>query len=235
MKKRLKINGLIVVFIFLASTFFPSVFLRKDNRTVFIEIWDIVGIALILLGQALRASARGYKSEHSGEGGYLIRGGPYAFVRNPMYLGIFLIGLGIVLVLFKWWAVCILILLFVFRYTPLIFNEEKILMSMFPDQYPVYKKQVPRILPSLGGLLKKDISEYLPLRLPWLTKEIGSMFAVLFITLFLESWEDIKNGGLRMVFKELIAASIMVALFVLLVVYLSRRTGSFRDGIPAKE
>jgi uncharacterized membrane protein YczE len=73
-------------------------------------------------------------------------------------------------------------------------------------------------------LLEKDISEYLPLRFSWVKKELGSILAVLLITIFVESWEDIKNQGVRVYLRETIAMFITIILFIILVIYLSGRT-----------
>ncbi len=181
-------------------------------------------MAFILLGQLFRASARGYKSEHSGEGTLLIQGGPYSLVRNPMYLGILLIGLGIVLMFFRWWVAGVFLFIFILRYVLLIFKEEKKLLKIFPEEYPSYQLQVPRLLPSAEALLQKDIKAYLPLKPSWLKKEIGTILAVLLFTLLLESWEDIKLEGLRIYLKEAIGIFLVIIFFVYLTAYLERRT-----------
>ena len=193
MKRRLKINGFIMSIAVFAIAFFPALFFRRASPDYLESLTEITGVALILLGQILRVSGRGYKSEHSGNGHSLIRSGPYMLVRNPMYLGILLIGLGIVAMLFQWWVLCIFLPVFTIRYLLLIFKEEKKLAALFPVAYPVYQRSVPRLLPSLSVIATKDVGEYLPLKLSWLKKELGSMLAVLLITLLLESWEEIKN------------------------------------------
>jgi protein-S-isoprenylcysteine O-methyltransferase Ste14 len=108
-KKRLKVNGVIMGFAALAIAFFPRFFLRVYSGGIQEEILEAAGFALILLGQIIRVSARGYKAEHSQDSWALIQGGPYQVVRNPMYLGIFLIGLGVVLAIFRWWAAAVFI------------------------------------------------------------------------------------------------------------------------------
>ena len=225
MKKRLKINGLVMSLATLLLAAFPTVFLRKEITGFLDNIAEIFGIALILLGQLMRVSARGFKSEHSQNGNVLIDGGPYSLVRNPMYLGIFLIGLGVVLMLFEWWVVTIFIVFFIIRYILLIFQEEKKLRSLFPGSYPAYCNAVPhRMCPSINALLERDICEYIPLRLKWIKKEIGSIITVLFLVLLVESWEDIKHGGIREYLKELIGISVVILLFICLVGYLNRCT-----------
>ncbi|HTZ11678.1 MAG TPA: isoprenylcysteine carboxylmethyltransferase family protein [Candidatus Margulisiibacteriota bacterium] len=234
MKKRLKVNGIIGFFAFILIILFPAVFLRSEPA----EFWDsaaeVFGIAMILMGQLLRICARGYKAENSKRGEALIQGGPYALVRNPMYLGILLIGLGIVLVLFQWWASAIFLLIFVMRYLLLIFKEEKKLQVLFPKEFSDYQKRVPRILPSISALARGDISEYLPVRPIWIKREIGSVCAVLFLTLLLETWEDIIRQGARFYLRELTAIFLTILLFVVTVVYLSRTTSRNDHALSAR-
>jgi len=210
---------------------FPKAFFRKVDVYLSDGAAEVFGVAFILLGQMFRASARGYKSEHSQEGRILIQEGPYALVRNPMYLGILLIGLGIVLVLFEWWAVFIFLLVFTIRYISLIFKEEKNLMILFPQAYPDYCKKVPRILPSLAILSQKDISEYLPLKLSWVKKEIGSILAVLLIAIFAESFEEIKSRGMKIYIVEMLGIVLVITLFICLIYHLSRRTNNFKKDV----
>jgi protein-S-isoprenylcysteine O-methyltransferase Ste14 len=225
MKKRLKINGLVMFLATLLLVAFPAVFLRKDISGSSDSIAEIFGIALILLGQLIRVSARGYKSEHSQNGNVLIKGGPYSLVRNPMYLGIFLIGLGVVLMLFQWWVMMIFIVFFVIRYLLLIYQEERKLKILFPENYAAYCQDVPhRMYPSINALLERDIFEYIPIKMKWLKKEISSIIAVLFLVILLESWADIKYEGIGEYLKELIGISVIIILFVCLVGYLNRRT-----------
>jgi len=226
MKGRIKINGIIITFAVLLISALPSFFLRSCPSNPMEEAIETFGIALMLMGQILRVSARGYKSEHSQDGSILIQSGPYAFVRNPMYLGILLIGIGIVLMVFKWWVALIFLAVFSIRYMILTFKEEKKLKAVFGRQYEDYCKLVPRILPSLGAIFNKDIREFLPLKISWLKKEICPILLVLFITLLIESWEDIKNEGFLIYLKESSGIFITIILFIGLVVYLSKRTNT---------
>ena len=225
MKKRLKINGIIIFLATVIAVAFPTVFFRIKSSGAWDQIAEIFGVAFILLGQLIRVSARGYKSDNSKEGLALIDSGPYSLVRNPMYLGILLIGLGVVLMLFEWWIVIIFILVFVIRYLFLIFKEEKKLIGVFPKNYPIYCKKVPhRIRPSMRDLLERDIVEYLPLKISWIKKEIGSILVVLLVTLFVESLEDIQHFGIRFYLREALGIFVIILLFICLVWYLSRRT-----------
>ncbi|MCX5669261.1 MAG: hypothetical protein NTX89_03995, partial [Candidatus Omnitrophica bacterium] len=122
MKKRLKVNGIIMGFSALVIVFFPKFFLRIYSGSIQEKILEVLGFTFILLGQIIRVSARGYKAEHSLDSRALIQGGPYQVVRNPMYLGIFLIGLGVVLAVFRWWAAVVFAVVFIMRYILLIYQ-----------------------------------------------------------------------------------------------------------------
>jgi protein-S-isoprenylcysteine O-methyltransferase Ste14 len=234
MKRRIKINGMIIALAVLSLAAFPTVFLRRNLGGLWEEAIEILGIVFILLGQLIRVSARGYKSEHSSDGHTLIQGGPYALVRNPMYLGILLIGLGVVFFLFKWWVACIFLFIFIIRYLPLMLKEEKELLSAFGDTCQDYYKKVPRILPSLSMILKTDINECLPLKLSWLKKEIGAILAVLLIVVFIESWEDIRNEGIGIYIWESVILIIAFMLFIGLLIYLVKKTGDPKKNVSDK-
>lgn len=192
------------------------------------ELLEALGFGLILLGQIIRVSARGYKAEHSQVSHALIQGGPYQIVRNPMYLGIFLIGLGVVLAVFKWWAIVVFVAVFVVRYILLIYQEEKKLTLMFPQAYPEYCRRVPRIFPAFTSIIKLDISEYLPIKLSWFKKEIGSILTLLLLTLLVESAEDVMQGGLQVYLQRSIWIFLTFIFFFIFIIFLSRRTGKIK-------
>jgi protein-S-isoprenylcysteine O-methyltransferase Ste14 len=234
MKKRLKINGIIMGCAAIVVAFLPGIFLRNNPSGGIEEYIEILGFSFILLGQIIRVSSRGYKAEHSRESQALIQGGPYQVVRNPMYLGILLIGLGVILAVFKLWVAVIFLIVFVIRYILLIYKEEKKLLAAFPGAYREYCKKVPRILPSLSSLIKLDAAEYLPIKIPWIKKEIGSILSLLFLTLFAESREDIYREGIKAYLRQSLWLILTFVLFIIFVILLSKRTGK-RDESSANK
>jgi protein-S-isoprenylcysteine O-methyltransferase Ste14 len=101
-----------------------------------------VGSLIALIGVAIRAVASGHISKNS----ELTTSGPYAYTRNPLYLGSIVIALGFAVAALSGWIVLALVVLFVAIYIPVILAEEAFLGSRFPE-FDRYARQVPRLLP----------------------------------------------------------------------------------------
>jgi hypothetical protein len=78
----------------------------------------------------------------------LATSGPYAYTRNPLYLGSLLIGLGFALAAGSWWVVAALVVMFFAVYLPVIRDEEAFLRRTFPE-FDEYARLVPRMFPRL--------------------------------------------------------------------------------------
>jgi hypothetical protein len=106
---------------------------------------DLLGICCIFFGAALRAYASGFLDKE----GRLTIAGPFAFVRNPLYLGTLLMVCGVAESQDAWVA---LALAFVFGLSILhlvSLAEEKVLAVKFPNTFPRYRREVPRFFPRL--------------------------------------------------------------------------------------
>jgi protein-S-isoprenylcysteine O-methyltransferase Ste14 len=102
------------------------------------------GLVLIVPGLWLRAYAAGYVKKNA----ELTRTGPYAYTRNPLYLGSMSIAAGFAVAAGQWWLVVLLIAMFLAIYVPTILSEEEFLRDTFP-QFEEYAQRVPRLLPRL--------------------------------------------------------------------------------------
>lgn len=110
------------------------------------------GFGVIIAGLLVRFWAAGYIKKIR----ELTTSGPYAFVRNPLYVGNFLIGLGFCLFVNNIYLSVIYILLFTFFYLGTMKKEEILLTQLFGDAYIEYKKAVPLFLPSLKPYKSKN-------------------------------------------------------------------------------
>jgi protein-S-isoprenylcysteine O-methyltransferase Ste14 len=72
--------------------------------------------------------------------------GPYAFSRNPMYVGWTLLNLGIALAANNLWILLSLPIVIFYTHKFVILNEEQILEGQFGDQYLEYKNSVRRYI-----------------------------------------------------------------------------------------
>jgi protein-S-isoprenylcysteine O-methyltransferase Ste14 len=113
--------------------------------------WKLLGLALLLTGLFLRAwgaasAGRHTRSAHL-EAETLATGGPYAYVRNPIYLGSMTLGLGMILLLGDPWMYLPYSATFGFLFFFIIPGEEEFLRLKFGSDYRNYAANVPRFLP----------------------------------------------------------------------------------------
>jgi len=101
-------------------------------------------LALVIPGLWLRAYASGYVKKNE----ELTTTGPYAYTRNPLYLGSMLIAAGFAVALMSWSVALVLAIGFLVIYVPVIASEERFLRATFPG-FDEYCQRVPRILPRL--------------------------------------------------------------------------------------
>lgn len=80
----------------------------------------------------------------------------YSIVRHPLYLGNFLISLGIVLFVQSWWFVAVFILLFWLYYERIVFTEEEFLRDRFGEGYLVWASDTPAFLPRFRNWSRQD-------------------------------------------------------------------------------
>jgi protein-S-isoprenylcysteine O-methyltransferase Ste14 len=102
----------------------------------------LAGFAIALVGIVVRALASGHIRKNAA----LATTGPYAYTRNPLYLGSIIIAVGFIVAARNVWIGLAALAMFAFIYVPVITAEEKYLRSAFPT-YDGYAREVPRFLP----------------------------------------------------------------------------------------
>jgi hypothetical protein len=102
------------------------------------------GVIAIAPGLLIRALASGHVRKNEA----LATSGPYAYTRNPLYLGSLLIGVGFAIAARSGWIAPALIAMFFAIYVPVIRGEEKFLREKFRE-FEEYARNVPRMFPRL--------------------------------------------------------------------------------------
>lgn len=117
-------------------------------------------LAIVIAAQFFRTWAAGFvgttargRETHAD---VLLTAGPYAHVRNPMYLGNLIITTALAMMSGLWYALPIAWTAYAFVYGNVIPYEETYLRELFGEAYQAYYRAVPRLLPTLRGYPKRQ-------------------------------------------------------------------------------
>ncbi len=142
--------------------------------------------------------------------------GIYSVVRHPLYLGNYLIILGIVMSLPVWWGTVIYSLLFMLYYERIMLAEEAFLRGIYKEKYMKWAETTPAFIPSFTGWVKSD----LPFSIRNILKrEYPGFFAIVAAYTIIELLQNI-------VIKDKIDLAPSWSIFFIsgLVIYLTLRT-----------
>lgn len=125
----------------------------------------VVGTLFIAGGEFLRIWAVGYagastRARTLGAARDLVTTGPYSYVRNPLYLGNFLLSFGVCLLSNVYWLVAVLVIGYFCQYLPIIALEETYLLESCGSVYQAYREQVPRFLPQFRPYLNPSDHDF---------------------------------------------------------------------------
>ena len=113
-----------------------------------------VGGAIAVIGLLIRAWASGHIRKNQN----LAVSGPYAYTRNPLYLGSFVLGVGFTIASGVWWLGLVFIALFLGIYFPVMRVEAGELIEIFGEEYRVYASRVPLFFPRPMRVKKSEIN-----------------------------------------------------------------------------
>jgi protein-S-isoprenylcysteine O-methyltransferase Ste14 len=105
----------------------------------------VVGALIAFAGLFIRAWATGHLRKND----ELVVTGPYAFTRNPLYFGSFLLGLGFCIAGRNLWILMVFLAGFTLLYSNVIQQELRNLRTLFPEEYDRYQRRVPLFFPRL--------------------------------------------------------------------------------------
>jgi len=109
-----------------------------------------IGLPISVLGMAVRGWAAGCLAKNR----ELATGGPYAYTRNPLYLGTLMVAVGLVASARNVWLGVLFAAIFFLIYLPVIQNEQQHLRRLFPE-YEEYAARVPALWPRFTRVEKR--------------------------------------------------------------------------------
>jgi len=104
----------------------------------------VVGTLIAVPGILLRALASGHVKKNE----ELTTSGPYAYTRNPLYLGSLIMAVGFAIAARSLWILFLMLAMFFAIYLPVIRSEEDFLRQRFAN-FDEYARNVPRLFPRL--------------------------------------------------------------------------------------
>jgi protein-S-isoprenylcysteine O-methyltransferase Ste14 len=193
--------------------------------------WDGFCLAVALLGEGIRFFTVGYVPR--GTSGRNTKGqvaetlnttGMYAVVRNPLYLGNFIIWFGLSLFMKLWWFTALIILFFLIFYERIIFTEERFLREKFGDEFLQWAEKTPVIIP--------NFKNWRPPSLPFswksaIVREYGSFYAIIVTFTVLELLGGLCASGRLTIEAIWIKIFLGSTIFYLTVRFLKKKTKVF--------
>lgn len=183
------------------------------------EPWEYVCLGISFLGLFVRVMTIGRAPRHtSGRNvshqiaAELNTTGMYSIVRHPLYLGNYLIGLGITFVLLVWWLPVIYSLMFWLYYERIMFAEEAFLRQKFGDAYQRWAESTPAFWPritqwhkpslpfSWRTILRREYSGLMVVILCHAAQEFTELLIKDHRVVWEAFWATLLFGGLAMYF-----------------------------------
>lgn len=149
------------------------------------------GGMLLVVGLGIRVLARQWKAERAHEN--LVTDGLYGYVRHPLYVGSFLLGLGLTCVVGDWLLAVLFLVGFAVNHGSVIQAEERELEAAFGDEYRRYRAEVPGFIPRL----RRPPLRIIPFRMrEALIRECDAICIWLALPLVLQliEWSFIRHG-----------------------------------------
>ena len=143
-----------------------TIFAEKDSIVSTNELTlSFICIAISLLGLVVRALVIGYvppntsgRNRNNQKASTLNKTGIYSVVRHPLYLGNFLMWVGIILYVGHFWFAIVCILLFWLYYERIMLTEEKFLIEKFGDSYHEWAQETPSFIPDFTKWKRASLS-----------------------------------------------------------------------------
>jgi protein-S-isoprenylcysteine O-methyltransferase Ste14 len=126
---------------------------RVRRLSVFaVDHWRWMGAFVVAAGVAVMATGRvamiraGTNINPTQSANAIVETGPFRFSRNPLYLGLTLLYIGLSLLLNTWWSLFLLVPVWLVMHFFVVRREERYLEEKFGETYLAYRRRVRRYL-----------------------------------------------------------------------------------------
>lgn len=191
MKRRIGVQGFLMFVSLLTVAICWRYLLSAAKTGAGEQLIDLLGIVMVLAGYLLRIDARGYKAALNPDGKTLVTQGPYALMRNPMYMGTLSIGLGLTMILFRWWVSMVFVAVYLLIYLPQIKKEEAALSARFGSAFGAYARITPGFFLTLATLSRALRTHTVRLQRAWVDKEFISFMVTMGFVIGVEVWKNL--------------------------------------------
>jgi len=230
----LPIIPLIIAFVlYVRMKIYPEIFILEETRyEIFYEMFAVL---VSIAGLSIRLVTIGFTSKNTSgrnttEGQVadtLNTTGIYSTVRHPLYLGNFLMWLGIALWTGNFWFIISFCLFYWVYYERIMFAEESFLRKKFGDRYLEWAEQTPAFFPKLKNY--KNSQRTFNWKKVFRQEKNGLFALFLIFCLFNVTGEWLANGSDYNYFLMIMA--VLTGLSYLFLRYLKKRTDLLSDAI----
>ena len=141
-RRRILLSAILFVVLATANLWYG---VKPHDPFDFHDPYSVAGVSLVVVGVALRSWAVGILKKDA----ELTTRGPYRLIRNPLYVGSFLMMFGFCALIGNPLNLLIIAPMVVI-YTVKVRQEERLLASLFAADWPQYERTTPRFVPRLA-------------------------------------------------------------------------------------
>ncbi|GAC1656061.1 MAG: lipid A Kdo2 1-phosphate O-methyltransferase [Gemmatimonadaceae bacterium] len=193
------------------------------------ELWEGVCLSVSFIGLVIRAATVGWvpggtSGRNTTDGQVAERlntTGMYSLVRHPLYLGNFMIWLGLVLIPRSAWMAIVVVLVYWLYYERIAFAEEEFLRRRFGEEYIAWATHTPAFIPRISSWRRPP----LPFSMRTvLRREYSGLFAVTLLFAALDAASGwVATGRIALDFPATVIVLSGLACYLVLLT-LKRRT-----------
>ena len=173
--------------------------------------WFILCFFISIIGQLIRAFTLGYtpigtsgRNTQKQIANSLNTTGIYSIVRHPLYLGNYLIWIGIILFFYNLNLIILFSMFYYYYYQKIMYAEENFLIKKFKNQYIDWSNNVPTFIPKLRGykkaLLKFNLRKILVREYSNISGIFIGYILIYQFSIFIKDWDNYLNINVKLIF-----------------------------------